>query len=163
MKNALIILVCVLLVMGINVVAYWSIVQPPVNISGAIPNGSTLMSWDDIMQVTAGTDRRWQIPPALQKWEGKLVTFDGVLFTLPQFRRGDTFEAAVLTPPSRYGCCGLQCSAKPQLMMLCLFSSPMPAWPEKTRIARVTGTVHFNPQADAWTMSELRDAQVIFP
>jgi hypothetical protein len=163
MRKTLMIIAGVLLIVLLNVVAYFHMVQPAVIIPGAVPTGSTLMTWDAIMKVTASEKRNWQIPPELKIWEGKLVTFDGVLFTMPQFRQDNNYEAAILTPPSRYGCCGLQCSTKPQLMMLCLFAQPLPAWSEKTRPARVTGVLHFDARAQAWTMSELREAQVIFP
>ncbi len=161
MARLIIIVVIVFAVVVTNVMAWRAIQGPPLpEIKSPIPVGSTLLHWDGFMTMKQGADGRWVIPAELLAYAGKKVTVDGVLFTMPQFVRAGKMEVAVLTPPSRFGCCGLQCSTKPQLMMLCLLPEPLIAPTMKTTVARVTGVLQFNPAGDAWTMSELSDAQI---
>jgi heme/copper-type cytochrome/quinol oxidase subunit 4 len=161
MTRVIIFLVIVFAVVVTNVMAWRAIQSQPLpEIKTPIPVGSTLLHWDGFMAMKQSADGHWQIPAELLAYAGKTVTVDGVLFTMPQFVRAGKMEAAVLTPPSRFGCCGLQCSTKPQLMMLCLLSEPLIAPTTKTSVARVTGVLQFNPVGDAWTMSELTDAQI---
>jgi len=161
MKRFIIIAVIVIIVVVTNMMAWRAIQgQPLPEIKTPIPVGSTLLNWDGFLSVKQRADGHWQIPAELLAYAGKRVTVDGVLFTMPQFVRAGKMDAAVLTPPSRFGCCGLQCSTKPQLMMLCILPLPQIAPATKTTVARVTGVLQFNPTGDAWTMSELTDAQI---
>jgi hypothetical protein len=162
-KRLLLLLVVLLGIVGVNMIAWFAVTAPTIAIAAPIPEGSLALDWNLLMSVTAGPDKTWDIPPAIAAYEGKLVTVDGVLFTMPQLQEEQKMVGAILTPPSRYGCCGLQCTTRPQLMMLCVWSSPMAVPSSKTVVARATGILRFNRSGTAWTMSELEQAQAIFP
>ncbi len=138
----------------------WSAVQTPdLGLpSGPLPEGSVVGDWQLLINARQGADRSWDIPPELLALEGRTVTFDGVLFTMPQLVRAGLMEGAVLTPPSRFGCCGLGCDARPQLMMYLDLPVPQAAPTAKTTACRATGVLRLNRAGDSWTMSELTGA-----
>lgn len=163
MRRVLITIGVLISIVVINLIAYRAVVNPPLVIEAPIPTGSLLLNWDEFMTIKEQADKTWRIPETIAAYEGKLVTIDGVLFTMPQFIQETKMEAAILTPPSRFGCCGLQCTTRPQLMMLAMWKNPLLVPTEKTVVARVTGILRFNRDGTAWTMSELENAQAYFP
>jgi hypothetical protein len=143
----------------------WRSVQAPAmpQIATPLPAGSVQLDWALLMSASKGLDHHWRLPPALVAYEGRTVTLDGVLFAMPQLVRDHKMEGAVLTPPSKFGCCGLSCTTQPQLMMFLDLPVPLPVPATKTVACRATGVLRLNRDDGSWTMSELSGARLEFP
>ena len=159
------IIVALLIAIGGSNWLLWRSVQAPELplVAAPIPSGSVVLDWKLLMQAKLGPDRQWLIPPELAAYVGRTVTLDGVLFTMPQLVKAGMMEGAVLTPPSKYGCCGLSCTTQPQLMIYLDLPTPQPVRGSKTVACRATGALRLNREDGSWTMSELGDARLEFP
>jgi len=153
-------LAALLLAIGVSNWAAWQALRPPALglPAASLPAGSVAGDWQALIAARQGGDRSWILPPALAALEGRTVTLDGVLFTLPQLVHDGMMEGAVLTPPSRFGCCGLGCDVRPQLMVYLDLPQPLPKPVARTTACRATGVLRFNRAGDSWTMSELAGA-----
>jgi hypothetical protein len=142
--------------------AQWRNVQAP-ELPGMMvppPPGAELLSWEVLGAARKLPGAGWSVPAALTASSGKLVTIDGVLFVMPQLVSNGMMEGAVLTPPSRIGCCAITCDPRPERMVYIAMATPLPPPSSKTTPCRVTGRLTLDPSGESWTLASLDGADL---
>ncbi len=150
-RTVLLLVVGLCAIGAVNWATWHDLQRPPL----AAADGAAWLPFAAIRKAGEG----WEFPPDLAAHEGHETVLSGVLFTLPQLVHGGLMDGAVLGPPSRFGCCGLSCDARPQFLVFVDLPTPQPA-PAKNRRARVTGTLRLQREGGGWTATTLEGARV---
>ena len=146
-------------------------------VAAIVVAGANWSSWRGLSAsaevVAAATDPAWDgfsaivtapggntFPTALTARAGTTVTLTGVLLPVKRLEHEGRLEGALITPPSRWGCCGLSCDSRPQLLVFVEPRNP-PQSPGRQRLARVSGTLVLHAEAGA-TATSLTDASIEF-
>lgn len=149
MKSAVtvgLIAIATLVVAGANWSAWRGLAAP-----AAVVAAATDPAWDGFSAIATGPDGN-TFPAELSARAGTTVTLTGVLLPIKRLEHEGRLEGALITPPSRWGCCGLSCDSRPQLLVFVEPRDP-PAAPGRQRLARVSGTLVLHAETGATATS----------